>query len=221
MKTIKERIKTQLEKIPILFRIMQIRLIKKREILDKKYLKQWQEKDKKGPSPHFIKRQTVKEFSKKYSLETLVETGTYLGEMIWATKNNFKEIHSIELNENLYKRSKRLFSNNKNINLHLGDSGEILQKILKEIKKPCLFWLDAHYSSGITARGNLDTPIIKELEIILNSPVKNHVILIDDARCFIGENDYPTLNELESFIKEKSSYTKFEVKDDIIRIYNK
>ena len=28
--------------------------------------------------------------------------------------------------------------------------------------------------------------------------LKNNVILIDDARCFTGENDYPTINQLKT-----------------------
>jgi hypothetical protein len=45
------------------------------------------------------------------------------------------------------------------------------------------------------------------------------VILIDDARCFTGENDYPTLDELKSFVAERKPNHKFSVEHDIIRIH--
>jgi hypothetical protein len=41
-------------------------------------------------------------------------------------------------------------------------------------------------------------------------------LLIDDARCFNGEGDYPTINELKGYIKDKNENYKLEVKDDII-----
>jgi hypothetical protein len=84
-----------------------------------------------------------------------------------------------------------------------------------------LFWLDGHYSGGITAKGPLDTPIVKELDSILNHSVTGHVILIDDARCFVGENDYPTIDELREILHTERPRWVFEVKDDIIRIHEK
>jgi hypothetical protein len=85
-----------------------------------------------------------------------------------------------------------------------------------------LFWLDAHYypnSGGTTAKGELETPIIKELHCILNHPVEGHVILIDDAREFPGRNNYPTIAQLQDLIVKRHPNRAFEVKDDIIRIH--
>jgi hypothetical protein len=90
--------------------------------------------------------------------------------------------------------------------------------ILSSINEPILFWLDGHYSGGETAKGEANTPILKELEFILRHPIKNHVILIDDARCFIGENDYPTLRELAVFVSGINNELNFTVENDIIRI---
>jgi len=47
------------------------------------------------------------------------------------------------------------------------------------------------------------------------------VILIDDARCFIGERGYPKIDELKEFVLSKYSDWEFEVKDDIIRLYKR
>lgn len=44
---------------------------------------------------------------------------------------------------------------------------------------------------------------------------------IDDARCFTGENDYPSLKTLGQFIFEAHPGWVFYVKDDIIRTYSK
>ena len=37
------------------------------------------------------------------------------------------------------------------ISIIQGDSGKILNSITNKLKKPAIFWLDGHYSSGITA----------------------------------------------------------------------
>jgi hypothetical protein len=55
---------------------------------------------------------------------------------------------------------------------------------VRQLQEPALFWLDGHYSGVDTGKDELDTPVSAELEAILGSPVKGHVILIDDARCF-------------------------------------
>lgn len=57
------------------------------------------------------------------------------------------------------------------------------------------FWLDGHYSEGITHRGPVDTPIIKELEIISDFMDKffSVNIFIDDFRLFVNQStDYPS-----------------------------
>ena len=87
------------------------------------------------------------------------------------------------------------------------------------MNEPCLFWLDGHYSEGITAKGQLNTPILAELNHILNHSIKDHVILIDDARCFNGLDDYPTIDELKKIIVDKKPALQFSVADDIIRIH--
>lgn len=78
--------------------------------------------------------------------------------------------------------------------------------------------MDGHYSGFETAKGDLETPIKLELEIILNSEYE-HVILIDDARLFIGENDYPTIEELKKYILSKNNSLTVNIIDDIIRVF--
>ena len=46
---------------------------------------------------------------------------------------------------------------------------------------------------------------------------KEYILLIDDARFFNGTGDYPTIENLTSYIKGKDNRYNVEVKDDIIR----
>ena len=52
-------------------------------------------------------------------------------------------------------------------------------------------------------------------------PVKNHVILIDDARLFNGTNGYPTLGEVKEAAETTRPDFSFYVEQDIIRIHKK
>jgi hypothetical protein len=191
------------------------------KISEKKQMWVWEKSDKTGPPPHPIKQEVVKEYGKRFSIDILVETGTYAGEMVNVVKNNFKKIFSIELSPGLCDQAKKKFAKYPNIHIICGDSAKALPNILNPIRKPCLFWLDAHYSGGITIKGDIKTPIAEELKAILNHPVLNHVILIDDARYFVGENDYPTLKWLKNYVVKYRSNYCFKIKNDIIRIYPK
>ena len=172
------------------------------------------------PPPHSVKKQVIKEYAKKHSINLFVETGTFHGQMIHAVKDIFDEIYSIELSEDLYEKARDRFKPFKHISIIQGDSGKVLPSIIAKISEPCLFWLDGHYSEGVTARGDKDTPILQELRHIFEHKVKKHVILIDDARCFAGANDYPTIEELKSFVYKNDANWDIEIKDDIIRLYN-
>jgi len=166
-----------------------------------------------------IKKQIiVRYFGNKYKIPTLIETGTYLGDMINASKNTFKKIYSIEIEQNLYQKAKERFAKFQHIYIIHGDSAQILKKLLANINDRCLFWLDGHYSGGITGRGDKNTPIEQELDAIINHHIKSHVILIDDARLFTGYNDYPSIEIIVYTVQSKSNY-KIEVKNDIIQIY--
>lgn len=181
-------------------------------------LREWVKAGRPVPPPHVFKQRTVKGYASRYSTHVLIETGTHLGTMVYAVRKQFERIESIELDTELYNYAVQRFSQFDYIHIHHGDSGDILPAILEEVDEPCLFWLDSHYSGSGTARGNLDTPIMQELSAIFEHHVKNHVILIDDARDFVGKNDYPTLDELESFVCARRPNLHFDVNDDIIRL---
>lgn len=181
--------------------------------------REWERQGRPSPPPHIVKEEMIRDYAKTFHTEVLIETGTYLGDMIHAMKKSFTRILSFELDEKLAAQARERFAGDKHIEIIQGDSGKLLGDYLGTIKEPCLFWLDGHYSGGITAKGSLETPIKNELQFIFSHPVAGHVILIDDARCFTGENDYPTIAELQHFVKAQKPDLKFSVDTDVIRIH--
>jgi len=162
--------------------------------------------------PHLVKQLAIAEYARKFDLHILVETGMNYAHMIYVNLGQFREIYSIELDKSRVESARRKFAGRPDIHVLEGDSGEVLPQLISSFNEPVLFWLDGHDF-------DITTPVKQELEAIYRHPIKNHVILIDDARWFDGRTQYPTMEELrEKAARDYPGHT-VEVKDDIIRIY--
>jgi hypothetical protein len=190
---------------------------KKREAEE---IRDWDAKGRPPRPPRAVKFHTIAEYRNRSGIRTLIETGTYLGDMVESCRGIFDRVISIELSRELYEEAKSRFASDPRISILQGDSSDVLARTLPSINEPCLFWLDAHYSGGITAQGTVLTPIYQELRSIFEHAVEDHVVLIDDASDFIGTEGYPTITELKRFVFEHRPHASFEVKDDIIRIHS-
>lgn len=58
--------------------------------------------------------------------------------------------------------------------------------------------------------------MLKELRTIFDHKVRDHVILIDDARLFDGTHDYPFIDELRELFATELPYYDFSVVNDVI-----
>ena len=185
-----------------------------------KALLKWQRSGRPVPPPHQVKQAILRKYASKFDTRVLVETGTFLGDMIEAMRDNFDKIYSIELSEEYYAKAKVRFQDCPHVELIRGDSGRELGKLLTRFDQSALFCLDGHYSAGDTARGEKDNPVFEEFEHIIRSAVSTagHVVLIDDARCFGTDPGYPSLDELQAYLRKKGAQFEFAVEDDVVRI---
>jgi hypothetical protein len=181
-------------------------------------LAKWQADGYPVPPPQAYKQQVIKQLAGQFGVRTMIETGTYRGDTVAAALANFDTIYSIELADELFTAACARFVNNTKVKLHHGNSSTELPKILTYVQQPALFWLDAHYSGGCTACGDLETPIVRELETIAAHPISGHVILIDDAREFTGSHDYPTLTAFKDLAAKLLPRHTFVVAHDVIRL---
>jgi len=196
------------------------------EIASHREIWRWTKAGRPVPPPHRVKIRTVKNFARRFSASTMVETGTYTGNMVSAIKNDFQEVFSIELDDVLFSAAKDKFCGLDHVHILHGDSATVLPKVLDRIRGCCIFWLDAHYSGGNTARGHADTPIVDELRQILSCMHIEPVILIDDARLFVShtpdsilDDSWPMLTDLSRIVLDKHPTWVFDVQDDIIHIH--
>jgi len=190
----------------------------RRYLLRKEY-RAWWRGGQTGLTPHLVKQQVVREHAQRSGARVLVETGTYRGDMVAAMRAHFSRIYSIELDGALCADAQKRFARQPHITILQGDSGVVLGRLLPEITESCLFWLDGHYSEGVTAKGEHNTPIRQELDAISrHMSLAQDVVLIDDARCFTGQDDYPRLAEVQAWAAAHGLNTCY-VQDDIIRIH--
>jgi len=172
-----------------------------------------------------LKIEELKEIQSLYNYniyEKFIETGTYMGSTIDNIKDYFKNIYTIELNENLFNYCCKKFENDKNIKCVKGDSSIKLKDILENNKDEIVFFLDGHYSSGETSRSDKDVPLLEELEII-NKYYKNKgIIIIDDLRLFETKYNEDWSNISKKKIIDKLDNIKFSLtmeKSDKFIIY--
>src|SRR3989338_11527382 len=104
---------------------------------------------------------------KKYKVKIIIETGTYLGHSTKIFSGFTKSVHTIENNRQFIKLAMWNCRNSKNITFYPGNSPVILKKILKTVKGPILFYLDAHWFNY--------WPILDELKVIAQYGNKNSI----------------------------------------------
>ena len=174
----------------------------------------WDQRDYAAPSPHYIKIRCLLRNAQPRA--TWVETGTYRGETTSVLARYSERVISIEPEPDLYRRAKEKFAGDPKVEIINATSEEVLPELLEKMKGPVNFWLDGHYSAGVTFKGEKDTPICAELSAIQSSisnltPV---TVLIDDVRCFRPHikkwADYPSLDFLVEWSREMKLYWHIE-----------
>jgi hypothetical protein len=166
----------------------------------------------------------IKPLLDSFIIPVFLETGTAGGSSVKEASELFEKCFTIELLENTVTET----IDKDNVSFHVGNTVDVLPKIISELNEShnqssILFWLDAHYSGlQVNETGYKDCYILEELEIVSRYD-GNAIILIDDARLFIGMPPYPldprdwaSIDEIFSLIKEKFPNNRTTIMDDYI-----
>ncbi len=128
----------------------------------------------------------------KYISPIFFETGTYLGDGVRvALRNGFSKVITVEIQERLYNQCVNgdptgqgydLVKEIKDgsVEIHLGDTRQIMGDLINSIDERITFWLDAHW-------GYDNPPLYDELSIIKKHKRNDHIILIDDMRMITSD----------------------------------
>ncbi len=170
------------------------------------------------PAPFPVKRSVL--LRDVPSAATWIETGSYLGQMTEELRRTGSRVFTIEPGVELHQGIKRRFRKFPNVVPLEGTSEDVIPGLLPGIEGSVCFWLDGHYSSGITFRGSSDTPILAELkEISKNLPRWANVrVFVDDVRCFNptlpGLEGYPPLTALVQWAEDH--HLDWSIEHDIL-----
>lgn len=186
-------------------------------VLEALALRAWR-KHRRGPAPRTVKAEVIRRFADREKRSVLVETGTFFGDMLAALRGDFAKLYSVELHPGLGKRATQRFAGDPAIQIVIGDSATQLEPLLRKIAQPAVLWLDGHYSGHLTARGDGDTPILREIDAVLRAGTADDVVLIDDARLFGTDPAYPTIAEVEKRVRAARPACSVRVEDDIVQI---
>jgi hypothetical protein len=154
-----------------------------------------------------------------------VETGTYMGDTVRNMQPYFKQYHTIEISPLLYQKFLAEHPHYGNVTIHLGDSSSVIPELLKKFdeNEKCVFWLDGHFSSGCTSKGDKDVPLLEECKAIDDLYKPNEgLILVDDLRLFGTDHaedwvDITVENVLECFVNFEVK--QYEHPDDMLCLY--
>ena len=160
---------------------------------------------------------------KNNNVKNFIETGTYKGNSSFWAAIHFDNVFTIELNKELYEETSSRKDAPKNITFLQGNSKDVLPEFVNKLDGQSIFWLDGHWCMGAGGKED-ECPLMNELMAI--SKTKDSIILIDDARCFLGPlppphnaNDWPRIDEIFSLIRNYfPDYTSTIVEDVIVAV---
>lgn len=127
--------------------------------------------------------------SRHMGLTTFIEGGTFEGGTAMKAGDTFDSVVTIEKSDAMHSRAAVKLRNHPRIELLKGDTREHLPALTRRFDR-ILFWLDAHWSGGLTSGEDDECPLLAELEIIFGSNV-SCAILVDDARLFLAPPPKP------------------------------
>ena len=145
----------------------------------------------------------------------VIETGTYHGDSSRFFAGAGFPVHTIEVSETL---AAGVFPGLRRIGVtcHRGDSARVLPELLNTLHSQGVeelnFWLDGHWSGGVTSTAPThETPIIAELVAIeqLRKHFRKLVVAIDDFRCFGNDAAYPEKYFLIDWARRNSLHSYF------------
>lgn len=169
----------------------------------------------------------INEFLKEIPIPVLVELGSAGGKSAKEASKYFEKVITIELNE-----GRQLTEDSqKNIEWLSGNTIDVLPNLMNEFinakppeeRRYVLFFVDSHFDGDKPEDSPYkDCYLLEELDII-SWYAQDAIVIIDDARLFMGNpphpnnpREWPPISEIFSKFKEKFQYHYTTIIDDYI-----
>lgn len=125
----------------------------------------------------------------RLGLTRAIETGTYRGAGTRRLAAIFPSVVTIEVSAELARAAASALAAQPAIEVRHGSSREVLASLV-DPEQATLYWLDGHWSGGVTGGEDDECPVLDELRAIsVGHP--DDVVLIDDARLFLAPPPQP------------------------------
>lgn len=179
--------------------------------------REWEQRLYASPSPADIKRSSLRRIG--FPDAVWVETGTFLGDTAAFLSAEAKFVYTIEPEQTLYHKAAQRFAGSSKVTPIFGLSEEVFSTLLPTLSGIVNFWLDGHYSGGVTHQGPTDCPVREELQNIETNMNRfsKVAIMIDDIRCFDPSipayADYPSLDYLVDWARK--NHLRWGIEHDI------
>lgn len=168
-----------------------------------------------------LPKEIVLEFKEKGNFKNFIETGTYKGGSSFWAAQHFDKVYTIEIDPAISKATSSRKDCPKNIEFLVGNSRDVLPELIKEISSPSLFWLDGHWCNISEIGKDVECPLMEELKAL--KEFGDSVILIDDARAFLGplppphdDSQWPGIDEIILLLKAQFPNNLVTIADDVI-----
>ncbi len=93
----------------------------------------------------------------KFNIQTICETGTYLGQTTEKLSELVPNVSTIEIREDFYLQAKNKLCTLPNVTMYLGDAPKILDEILPTLQQPLFMWIDSHWSYPTPLKGEFES----------------------------------------------------------------
>ncbi len=141
-------------------------------------------------------------------LRRAVETGTFRGGTARSLATVFDDVVTIELSPELHRAAELALRDASRVRALQGHSALRLAE-LTDPAAPTLYYLDGHWSGGVTGGVEDECPVLAELAA-MGDGCSDDCIIVDDARLFTSAppaphraEQWPTLMEVIDAIRER------------------
>lgn len=160
-----------------------------------------------------MKYRVIRALARHVGADCLIETGTFRGVMAARCARVFATVLTVELDAKLAAQAKAFLAKHRNVTVYQGDAVALLPQMLAHPGTGCcVVFLDAHYSGGDTARGEVPEPAIAELDILARHRDRIGGIVIDDFRCFGVDDGFPSKTQLLAAVEAHFPHPAFAIK---------
>lgn len=160
-----------------------------------------------------MKFRVIRALGRRVGARCLIETGTFRGVTTARCAWVFDRVLTVELDAQLAAQATAYLAKYRNVTVYQGDAVALLPRMLAHPGAArCIVFLDAHYSGGNTARGEVPEPAIAELDILAQRRERIAGIVIDDFRCFGVEDGFPTKAQLLAAAERHFPHPAFAIR---------